>query len=123
MAQITDILPIENHQIDECRKYMLTELDIIALEQKQRELSEEKYQTARRITTWNNIESIINDRYVTPQSCNDKRQKLYGYTHFVYLGAEYRIDHTKASFIHTLYLDLNDHTVFAIDHCCMYSVK
>lgn len=121
MAQTTP-LSIVNPNVDS-GLYMLTEDDIIALEALQRKLALESYQTARRISTWNRIESIINDRYVEPQSCNDKRNKMFGYTNYIRLGAEYRIDHVRASFIHTLYLDLNDHTVFAIDHCCMYSVK
>lgn len=121
MAQ-TIPLSIVNPNVDS-GLYMLTEQDIVVLEELQRKLSVEKYQTFRRLTTWNNIESIINNRYVTPRSCNDKRQKLYGHDNFIYLGEEYRIDHCKASFIHTLYLNLNDHTIFAVDHCCMYSVK
>ncbi|MHA1277101.1 MAG: hypothetical protein ACTSQ8_07940 [Candidatus Helarchaeota archaeon] len=97
---------------------------IEVLEDYQAELAREKYQTSRRVDTWNYIENLIHGDLVEFEKIDDKRYKISG--HFLHsLGEVSRIDTSKASFIRIAYLELLDDgntKITHFDHCVNFAV-
>ncbi|MHA1382304.1 MAG: hypothetical protein ACTSR3_00960 [Candidatus Helarchaeota archaeon] len=97
---------------------------IEVLEDYQAELSREKYQTERRISTWNYIENLLHGDLIEFECIEDKRYKINGF--FLHkLGEVKRIDTSKASFIKIAYLSLEDNGKFTIrhfDHCVNFAI-
>jgi len=93
------------------------------LEDFQRDLALEKYQTERRITVWMNIEKLITQNEIIFEMVEDKRRKING-LYLYTLGDIKRIDYSKASFIQYAYLEKNEneYSITKIDHCINYTV-
>lgn len=107
------------------KKTIMMSDDIIdLLENLQCDIAREKYQTERKLDLWESIEKLIHKKDITFETELDQRFKTAN-MFLKRLGAVRRIDHVKASFIETLYLELNDDnsiSVRLIDHCVCYSV-